>query len=118
MTIREEMYKNAKEFDSKIISFETAIKRPYFHVRPLDDPELENWHNYLDFIEGGDGFNKVCYFIYIDCLFSFCCVMVLVLASDKYVFSTVMDLQLSLFGCIICFLAIVCSMKLPFKMAN
>ncbi|OVA14799.1 RNA-processing protein [Macleaya cordata] len=59
VTIREEMYKKAKEFDSKIIGFETAIRRPYFHVRPLIGSELENWHNYLDFIEGGDDFNKV-----------------------------------------------------------
>ncbi|XP_073001173.1 pre-mRNA-processing factor 39-1 isoform X2 [Typha latifolia] len=59
IAIREEMYKKAKEYDSKIVGFETAIRRPYFHVRPLDDPELENWHNYLDFIERGDDFNKV-----------------------------------------------------------
>ncbi|KAG1361886.1 pre-mRNA-processing factor 39 [Cocos nucifera] len=59
IAIREEMYKKAKEFESKIIGFETAIRRPYFHVRPLDDPELENWHTYLDFIERGDDFNKV-----------------------------------------------------------
>ncbi|XP_042412837.1 pre-mRNA-processing factor 39-like isoform X2 [Zingiber officinale] len=57
--IREEIYKKAKEFDSKIIGFETAVRRPYFHVRSLDDIELENWHNYLDFIERGDDFNKV-----------------------------------------------------------
>ncbi|XP_038973157.1 pre-mRNA-processing factor 39-like isoform X3 [Phoenix dactylifera] len=59
IAIREEMYKKAKEYESKIIGFETAIRRPYFHVRPLDEPELENWHNYLDFIERGDDFNKV-----------------------------------------------------------
>ncbi|KAJ9543270.1 hypothetical protein OSB04_022977 [Centaurea solstitialis] len=59
IAIREELYKKAKEFDSKIIDFETAIRRPYFHVRPLNVAELENWHNYLDFIEGGDDFNKV-----------------------------------------------------------
>lgn len=58
------MYKKAKEFDSKIIGFETAIRRPYFHVRPLNVAELENWHNYLDFIEGGDDFNKVLGFGY------------------------------------------------------
>ncbi|KAI3667991.1 hypothetical protein L6452_43062 [Arctium lappa] len=66
MAIREELYKKAKEFDSKIIDFETAIRRPYFHVRPLNVAELENWHNYLDFIEGGDDFNKlsnICRFI-------------------------------------------------------
>ncbi|KAL6505253.1 hypothetical protein OROGR_025070 [Orobanche gracilis] len=59
IAIREEIYKNAKDFDSKIIGFETAIRRPYFHVRPLNVTELENWHNYLDFIEGEDDFNKV-----------------------------------------------------------
>ncbi|KAJ8534631.1 hypothetical protein K7X08_016359 [Anisodus acutangulus] len=59
IAIREEMYKKAKEFDSKIIGFETAIRRPYFHVRPLNVAELVNWHNYLDFIERGDDFNKV-----------------------------------------------------------
>ncbi|KAF5181953.1 Pre-mrna-processing factor [Thalictrum thalictroides] len=59
VTAREEIYKKAKEFDSKIIGFETAIRRPYFHVRPLNGAELENWHNYLDFIERGDDLNKV-----------------------------------------------------------
>ena len=59
IAIREEMYKKAKDFDSKIIGFETAIRRPYFHVRPLNVAELENWHNYLDFIERGDDFNKL-----------------------------------------------------------
>ncbi|CAN6723428.1 unnamed protein product [Malus baccata var. baccata] len=51
ITSREEVYKKAKEFDSKIISFETAIRRPYFHVQPLNSVELENWTSYLDFIE-------------------------------------------------------------------
>ncbi|KAI3957800.1 hypothetical protein MKX01_024912 [Papaver californicum] len=59
VAVREEMYKKAKEFDSKIAGFETAIRRPYFHVRPLNSPELENWHNYLDFIEGEDNFYKL-----------------------------------------------------------
>ncbi|KAF5822069.1 putative tetratricopeptide-like helical domain superfamily [Helianthus annuus] len=59
IAIREELYKKAKEFESKIIDFETAIRRPYFHVRPLNAAELENWHHYLNFIEGCDDFNKV-----------------------------------------------------------
>ncbi|GJV76448.1 hypothetical protein Tco_1508032 [Tanacetum coccineum] len=59
IAIREELYKKAKEFDSKIIDFETAIRRPYFHVQPLNGAELENWHNCLDFIEGGGDFNKL-----------------------------------------------------------
>ncbi|XP_050106981.1 pre-mRNA-processing factor 39-1-like isoform X2 [Malus sylvestris] len=59
ITIREEVYKKAKEFDSKIISFETAIRRPYFHVRPLNSVELENWTSYLDFIEREGDLSKV-----------------------------------------------------------
>lgn len=64
--IREEMYKKAKEFDAKIIDFETAIRRPYFHVRPLSDAELENWHNYLDFIEREADFSKVSKFLVLE----------------------------------------------------
>ncbi|XP_030477599.2 pre-mRNA-processing factor 39-1 isoform X1 [Syzygium oleosum] len=59
IAIREEMYKKAKEFDSKIAGFETAIGRPYFHVKPLNVAELENWHNYLNFIEREGDFSKV-----------------------------------------------------------
>lgn len=59
IAIREEIYKKAKEFDSKIFGFETAIRRPYFHVRPLNVGELENWHNYLDFLEREGDLSKV-----------------------------------------------------------
>lgn len=59
IAIREEIYKKAKEFDSKIIGYETAIRRPYFHVRPLNVAELENWHNYLDFMEREGDLSKV-----------------------------------------------------------
>ncbi|KFM59725.1 Pre-mRNA-processing factor 39, partial [Stegodyphus mimosarum] len=35
-------------------SFEEAIKRPYFHVKPLERAQLKNWKDYLDFeIENG-----------------------------------------------------------------
>ena len=31
------------------------IKRPYFHAKPLDKYQLQNWHDYLDFeVVGGD----------------------------------------------------------------
>ncbi|XP_065875544.1 pre-mRNA-processing factor 39-1 [Euphorbia lathyris] len=59
IAVREEMYKKAKEFDSKISDYENAIRRPYFHMRPLNIVELENWHNYLDFIERENDLNKV-----------------------------------------------------------
>nr|XP_051230001.1 pre-mRNA-processing factor 39-1-like [Lolium perenne] len=32
VSVREEMYKKAKEYESKIIVFEQAIRRPYFHA--------------------------------------------------------------------------------------
>ncbi|CAL8111822.1 unnamed protein product [Orchesella dallaii] len=36
-------------------SFEEAIKRPYFHVKPLEKGQLKMWKEYLDFeIEKGD----------------------------------------------------------------
>ncbi|KAL2343223.1 hypothetical protein Fmac_004508 [Flemingia macrophylla] len=49
--IGELLYCNACELYSKISSYEANIRRQYFHVRPLDANQLQNWHNYLDFIE-------------------------------------------------------------------
>ena len=40
--------------------YEEGIKRPYFHVKPLEQGQLKNWQDYLDFMkvemakEGGD----------------------------------------------------------------
>lgn len=35
--------------------FFIQIKRPYFHVKPLEQDQLANWREYLDFeIEQGD----------------------------------------------------------------
>lgn len=30
-------------------SYEDAIKRPYFHVKPLEKSQLNAWRNYLDY---------------------------------------------------------------------
>uniref|UniRef100_A0A914S325 Uncharacterized protein n=1 Tax=Parascaris equorum TaxID=6256 RepID=A0A914S325_PAREQ len=36
-------------------AFEESIKRPYFHVKPLERAQLRNWRAYLDYeIERGD----------------------------------------------------------------
>ena len=32
-------------------TFEDAIKRPYFHVKPLDAAQLSAWGRYLDYAE-------------------------------------------------------------------
>uniref|UniRef100_A0A0D3CKH0 Uncharacterized protein n=2 Tax=Brassica oleracea TaxID=3712 RepID=A0A0D3CKH0_BRAOL len=56
----EAKYTKAKEFESKIIGFETTIgRRPSFNVQPLSVEERENWHNYLDFIESDGDWSKV-----------------------------------------------------------
>ena len=96
--IREALYIKAKEFESKIIGFEMAIRRPYFHVRPLNVAELENWHSYLDFIESDGDFNKV-----LGCLTLFY-VKIQVLLQIKSYLCNIIDLQLSSIWCIICFI--------------
>ncbi|KAG0613938.1 hypothetical protein M758_6G139200 [Ceratodon purpureus] len=58
IAVRDAFYKASKEWDVKIREFENAIRRPYFHVRPLDDGQLGNWHKYLDFIEKEGGIEK------------------------------------------------------------
>ncbi|KAK7247229.1 hypothetical protein RIF29_42107 [Crotalaria pallida] len=55
--IGEQLYLNACDLDSKISSFEANIGRYYFHVRPIDACQLQNWHDYLDFIELQEDFD-------------------------------------------------------------
>ncbi|KAM8920817.1 pre-mRNA-processing factor 39 [Pelodytes ibericus] len=41
---------NANEHEvNKRWTFEEGIKRPYFHVKPLEKAQLNNWKDYLDF---------------------------------------------------------------------
>nr|XP_024363656.1 pre-mRNA-processing factor 39-like isoform X2 [Physcomitrium patens] len=58
IAVREEFYRASKEWDAKTRDFEAAIRRPYFHVRPLDEAQLGNWHKYLDFVEKEGGVDK------------------------------------------------------------
>ncbi|EDU45386.1 Pre-mRNA-processing factor 39 [Pyrenophora tritici-repentis] len=48
-------------------TFETAIKRAYFHVTDLEDAELENWRKYLEYEEKQGGFERIS-FLYERCL--------------------------------------------------
>jgi pre-mRNA-processing factor 39 len=48
-------------------TFEHTIKRAYFHVTPLDPPELENWRRYLDYEEQQGDFERTS-FLYERCL--------------------------------------------------
>ncbi|GAB7353303.1 hypothetical protein MBLNU459_g3802t2 [Dothideomycetes sp. NU459] len=48
-------------------TFEQELKRPYFHVTPLEASELENWQKYLDFEEGEGDYTRTS-FLYERCL--------------------------------------------------
>ncbi|KAM7270305.1 hypothetical protein ACFE04_029519 [Oxalis oulophora] len=51
VSIGENFYKDACQLDKEIRDFEAHIKRPYYHVKPLDVGQLEAWHHYLNFVE-------------------------------------------------------------------
>ncbi|KAM3385265.1 hypothetical protein ACQJBY_009282 [Aegilops geniculata] len=53
----ERFYQRSSELDKEICGFEASIKRPFFHVKPLDDDQLENWNLYLDFVEKNGDFD-------------------------------------------------------------
>jgi hypothetical protein len=41
-------------------SFEQLVlKRPYFHVKPLDETQLQNWRSYLDFEEKEGNLHRI-----------------------------------------------------------
>lgn len=45
---RDKVYQLTEGEVRKRWNFEDAIKRPYFHVKPLDRAQLRAWHSYLD----------------------------------------------------------------------
>ncbi|KAM4732275.1 pre-mRNA-processing factor 39 isoform 2-T2 [Anableps anableps] len=45
---RDRVYQDNEGEVRKRWNYEDAIKRPYFHVRPLDRLQLRAWHTYLD----------------------------------------------------------------------
>ncbi|XP_050406235.1 pre-mRNA-processing factor 39, partial [Patella vulgata] len=47
--LREVIYKQNENEVSKRWGYEEAIRRPYFHVKPLERSQLKNWREYLDF---------------------------------------------------------------------
>ncbi len=51
---RQQLYTSSSEELERRRSFEEAIKRPYFHIKPLDAGQLVNWMRYLDYIEQKD----------------------------------------------------------------
>ncbi|XP_066157520.1 pre-mRNA-processing factor 39 isoform X1 [Euwallacea fornicatus] len=55
VSIRRKLHKNTVNAVTARWNFEEGIKRPYFHVKPLERCQLKNWQDYLDYeIEQGD----------------------------------------------------------------
>ncbi|KAH0869255.1 hypothetical protein HID58_076277 [Brassica napus] len=50
LSIGEQFYQDSEQLKEKISCFETQIRRPYFHVKPLDTNQLDNWHKLLSFM--------------------------------------------------------------------
>ena len=48
-------------------TYESEVKRPYFHVTELDEGQLVNWRKYLDFEEVEGDYNRI-QFLYERCL--------------------------------------------------
>ncbi|KAK7104119.1 pre-mRNA-processing factor 39-like [Littorina saxatilis] len=46
---REAIFKQNENEVSKRWAFEEGIRRPYFHVKPLERAQLKNWREYMDF---------------------------------------------------------------------
>uniref|UniRef100_A0A8C6VN40 Pre-mRNA-processing factor 39 n=1 Tax=Naja naja TaxID=35670 RepID=A0A8C6VN40_NAJNA len=49
ISIRQQIFSQNEAEVSKRWNFEDGIKRPYFHVKPLERAQLRNWRDYLDF---------------------------------------------------------------------
>jgi pre-mRNA-processing factor 39 len=53
------IFTNTQTETTKRWTFESGIKRPYFTVTELDQIQLTNWHNYLDFEEAEGSFARI-----------------------------------------------------------
>ncbi|KAI5811468.1 hypothetical protein DFH27DRAFT_475584 [Peziza echinospora] len=62
-----EIFSRTQTETTKRWTYESEIKRPYFHVNELDEPQLVNWRKYLDFEEVEGDFARI-QFLYERCL--------------------------------------------------
>jgi len=62
-----EIFSRTQTETTKRWTYESEIKRPYFHVNELDEPQLVNWRKYLDFEEVEGDFTRT-QFLYERCL--------------------------------------------------
>ncbi|MFS7931744.1 putative tetratricopeptide-like helical domain superfamily [Helianthus anomalus] len=57
IAIAELYYYKSCGLHEEIDYFENYMERDLFNIKPLDDEDLQNWHNYLDFIEKQEDFD-------------------------------------------------------------
>ena len=62
-----EIFSKTQTETTKRWTYESEIKRPYFHVTELDEGQLSNWKRYLDFEESEGSYSRV-QFLYERCL--------------------------------------------------
>ncbi|KAI6093701.1 pre-mRNA-processing factor 39 [Hypoxylon rubiginosum] len=66
-TIFYETFQRTQEETNKRWTYESEVKRPYFHVTELENSQLANWRKYLDFEEGEQDFARTT-FLYERCV--------------------------------------------------
>merc|ERR1711939_900235 len=54
-----EIFRQTQSETTKRWTYESEIKRPYFHVTELDESQLANWRKYLDFEEGEGDYTRI-----------------------------------------------------------
>lgn len=62
-----EIFSRTQTETTKRWTYESEIKRPYFHVTDLDESQLVNWRKYLDFEEVEGDYSRIT-FLYERCL--------------------------------------------------
>ncbi|KAI0854243.1 pre-mRNA-processing factor 39 [Daldinia vernicosa] len=62
-----EVFQKTQDETNKRWTYESEIKRPYFHVTELEAPQLANWRKYLDFEESEGDFARTT-FLYERCI--------------------------------------------------
>lgn len=62
-----EVFSKTQAETTKRWTYESEIKRPYFHVTELDEGQLSNWRRYLDFEEAEGSYPRI-QFLYERCL--------------------------------------------------
>jgi len=62
-----ELFQKTQAETTKRWTYESGIKRPYFHVTDVDEEQLTNWRKYLDFEESEGDFPRT-QFLYERCL--------------------------------------------------